>query len=198
MTRKGDILARLVRAVQLLGDLSDEFIFVGGSVVPVLVTDEAAPDARPTVDVDVVVQVFTRSEYHNIEKRLAKVGFHLDMLENVLCRFKNADVTLDVMPMDEEILKFGNRWYKQAVSNPIVYPLLNERAIKVINAPLFLCTKFDAYRNRGHRDEKDLEDIIAVVDGRRMLLDEIRGCAKDSRKYISDCTKDLLDNNLAS
>lgn len=137
MTRKDNILGRLIRTVQLLGDLSDEFIFVGGSVVPILVTDEAAPDARPTVDVDVVVQVFTRSGYYNIEKRLANVGFHLSVLESVICRFKNGDIILDVMPTDKEILKFGNRWYKQAASGPIVYPCLRIALLKLLTLLYF-------------------------------------------------------------
>lgn len=198
MTSKGDIIGRLIQAVQMLGDLSDEFIFVGGSVVPLLVTDEGAPDARPTVDVDVVVQVLTRGEYYKIEKRLAKVGFHPDMMGEVMCRFKNAGITLDVMPTDAEILTFGNQWYKQATDNPISYPLLVERSIKVINAPLFLCTKFDAYKSRGNTDEKDLEDIVSLVDGRRELLEELTGASEPIRDYGSESTKLLLDAGLAS
>src|SRR3990167_7228607 len=98
MKRRQAILARLVQVVEILGSLADVFVFVGGSAVPLLVTDEAAPDARPTKDVDVVVHVLTRREYYKIEQRLRSVNFHLDIMDGVICRFKNGDIVLDVMP----------------------------------------------------------------------------------------------------
>lgn len=45
---------------RLLGEL----VFVGGQVAELLVTDPAAVRVRPTDDVDVVVPVTTRTEYH--------------------------------------------------------------------------------------------------------------------------------------
>lgn len=198
MNRRAAILVRLVEAVQLLGDLVDDFIFVGGSAVPLLVTDEGAPDARPTKDIDVVVHVMTRSQYYEIEQRLQKVGFHLDITSGILCRFKNGALILDVMPTDEDILKFGNEWYKQAPEAPITYQLLEARTIKTINAPLFLCTKYAAYQDRGDEDEKDLEDIISIIDGRRELIDEVSSAAPEVRGYIATCTKKCLDAGLAA
>jgi hypothetical protein len=105
MKRRQAIVARLIKAVEILGPLADEFVFVGGSAVPLLVTDEAAPDARPTTDVDVVVHVLTRTDYHKVEQRLQSVNFHLDIMDGVICRFKNGDIVLDVMPTDENIFE---------------------------------------------------------------------------------------------
>jgi predicted nucleotidyltransferase len=198
MKRRQAILARLIQSVEILGPLADEFVFVGGSAVPLLVTDEAAPDARTTTDVDVVVHVLTRSEYRKVEERLQSVQFHLDIMDGVICRFKNGELILDVMPTDETILKFGNEWYKHAIVEPVSYPLLPDRSIKVINAPLFLCTKFSAYNDRGHEDEKDLEDIISLVDGRRELLDELTASSEDIKAYVSVSVTELLDAGLAS
>ncbi len=42
--------------------------------------------------------------------------------------------------------------------------------IRIVTAPYFLATKLDAFRGRGKGDyfgSNDLEDIVAVVDGRR-------------------------------
>jgi hypothetical protein len=123
MKRRKAILDRLIQAVDILGPLANDFIFIGGSAVPLLVTDEAAPDARPTKDVDVVVHVLTRSDYLDIEKRLQCVNFHLDIMDGVICRFKNGDIVLDVMPSDENILKFGNKWYNHATVAPLLYEM---------------------------------------------------------------------------
>ena len=196
MTRRLAIINRLVEVVRILGDLADEFVFVGGSVVPILVTDEAAQDARLTIDVDVIVHVLQRSGYYAIQDRLAKVDFRPTMQDPVICRFKHGELTLDVMPTDESILTFGNRWYPQAMSDPIIYPLLPERSLKVIAAPLFLCTKFDAYKRRGAEDKKDLEDIIAVVDGRPELMDELKLATSEVKKFLSDSTQSVLQEGL--
>jgi hypothetical protein len=59
-----------------LGTLRDEFVFVGGSIVGLYITDPAAPSVRPTDDVDVIVGVTTRCEYdHRIREALLSRGF---------------------------------------------------------------------------------------------------------------------------
>jgi hypothetical protein len=40
-----------------LGDMNESVVFVGGMVRSLLVTDVAVPGARPTFDVDVILQV---------------------------------------------------------------------------------------------------------------------------------------------
>ncbi len=48
--------------------------------------------------------------------------------------------------------------------------------IKMITAPYFLGTKMEAFRGRGQMDfmaSHDLEDFVAVVDGRSTMLKEI-------------------------
>ena len=57
-------------AAATLGELVDEVVFVGGATVTLWITDPGAPPVRPTKDVDVVVEVTTRSEFHAFEARL--------------------------------------------------------------------------------------------------------------------------------
>lgn len=192
MARRDSVIARLALTVDLLGSLANSFVFVGGSVAPLLVTDPAAADARNTKDVDAVVQVATRGEYYNIERQLAAVNFHLDPNDNVLCRYKNGDLVLDVIPSAEDVLGFGNKWLKQAPEAPLVYLLAAQKTINIINAPLFMCTKFIAYKDRGKSEDKDLEDIVAIVDGRRELVGELKQSSIEIREYIASCTRELL------
>ncbi|MDP3427388.1 MAG: hypothetical protein Q8S17_08425 [Humidesulfovibrio sp.] len=42
----------LVTTARLLGELTDEVVFVGGAATGLLLTDPAAPDVRPTLDLD--------------------------------------------------------------------------------------------------------------------------------------------------
>lgn len=197
MTQQKILIDRLQRFVETVSPLHNQFIFLGGSVVPLLVTDEAAPEARNTLDIDVVVNVISRTEYEKITDELKKVDFHHDMTSGITCRFKHQtnDLILDVMPTDEEILKMGNRWYKLAAEQNFQYLLTDTVSISVINPDIFLCTKFDAYSSRGKTDHKDLSDIVSVIDGRSSLLHELRKSDPKVKDFLSDRAKELIEND---
>ena len=61
MTSSVEMLALVVKR---LGDLRERVVFLGGSVIPLLITDPAAPPPRTTADVDLIVEAGTRREYH--------------------------------------------------------------------------------------------------------------------------------------
>ena len=65
---------------------------------------------------------------------------------------------------------------------------------KIISAPYFCATKLEAIFNRGKGDfyHHDLEDIIAVVDGRQELLAEVKAASTDVRDYIASEVTGLL------
>ena len=78
----------LKSVVQHLGDLVDQFLFVGGSVIGLLLTEEVTLDLRATYDVDCVVDVISLGDYHKIEKQLRQRGFKQLMLEHSpICRW---------------------------------------------------------------------------------------------------------------
>jgi hypothetical protein len=92
------------------------------------------------------------------------------------------------MPFDEKILGFSNRWYKSAMDVAQERELEPELRVRMVTAVYFCATKLDAFAGRGGDDyfsSHDLEDLIAVVDGRAELADEIRSASDDVRTYIS-------------
>lgn len=59
----------------------------------------------------------------------------------------------------------------------------------MITAPYFLATKMEAFLTRGNSDyygSHDLEDMIAVIDGRPEILDEIYNENDDLKKYLAE------------
>jgi predicted nucleotidyltransferase len=65
---------------------------------------------------------------------------------------------------------FSNRWYRAAMETSVTTKTEADLEIRIVTAPYFLATKLDAFRGRGKGDyfgSNDLEDIVAVVDGRR-------------------------------
>lgn len=51
-------------AVENLGDLADEMVFVGGCTTGLLITDEGAAEVRATDDVDSIVELTSYAQYN--------------------------------------------------------------------------------------------------------------------------------------
>lgn len=181
-----------------LGSLCPEVVFVGGAIVELLLTDEAAPPVSTTKDVDIIVSVASNHGYSQaLGDRLRALGFAEDMDEDApLCRWRCRDgLKIDVMPTDPEILGFSNRWFPLAFSTATFHRLRSDIVIRVITAPCFLATKAEAFLDRGRGDyigSKDIEDFLAVVHGRLELLDEVRAAPSDLRGYLAAHARELL------
>jgi hypothetical protein len=186
MTRNVEMLVRAARA---LGALKDEVVFVGGAVVDLFITDPAAPRPRFTEDVDVVVEVTTYGAWAKVGERLRALGFREDRREGApLCRWLFEDLVVDVMPALERVLGFTNRWYRQAKKQSEERELPGGVRIRAVTAPLFVATKIEAFRSRGRGDfvaSHDLEDIVAVVDGRPVLADEVKSAPVQLRRFLA-------------
>ena len=186
MTRNVEMLGRVAEA---LGELKDEVVFVGGAVVDLFITDPAAPRPRFTQDVDVVVEVTTYGAWAEVGGRLRALGFREDRREGApVCRWLFVDLVVDVMPALESVLGFTNRWYRQAKSQSEERELPGGVRIRVVTAPLFVATKIEAFRSRGQGDfvaSHDLEDILAVVDGRVELPAEVRRAPEQIRRFLA-------------
>ena len=99
-----------------LGELLERFVFVGGCATGLLVTDVAAAPVRATQDVDVIAEVLTLTDYYALERELEGAGFSHDRSPDApVCRWIVGNCLLDVMPTDEGILGFGNRWFSEAI-----------------------------------------------------------------------------------
>jgi len=170
-------LELLELVIAQLGELADDMVFVGGCATGLLITDPAAPQIRITNDVDAIVQVLTKAAYYQLSDKLRTKGFKEDTNDDApLCRWVAKNVILDVMPTEKAILGFGNQWYKEAALNASRITLPSGNKIHSVSAPYFLITKLEAFDGRGHGDyllSHDIEDIIAVMDGRPEIVNEV-------------------------
>lgn len=112
---------KMLRTVaRRLGPLRERVVFLGGCATYLLITDAAIPEIRPTLDVDVIVDIVSRRQYYKLEKELQELGFtHSLGSKDPICRWQIEGVTVDIMPTDEKILGFSNRWYKSAITHSI-------------------------------------------------------------------------------
>lgn len=191
-------LDRLIAAAALVRPLLDELVFVGGCVVGLFITDNAAGAPRTTLDVDAIAQITSYAEYASFGDRLRGLGFAEDKSEGVpLCRWICKRTILDLMPLDEKILGFSNRWYKAAMESSVTVRLTADLEVRVVTAPLFIATKLEAFKGRGKGDfvgSHDLEDFVSVVDGREALVNEVRAELAELRVQIGAEVRRLLDS----
>lgn len=187
----------LASAVTLLEPLLKELVFVGGCTTGLFLTDPAVGGIRPTKDVDAIVDVTSYAKYAALAERLRDLGLSEDTTEDApLCRWRHRELIVDVMPIDEDVLGFSNRWYGPAIE-AAQNRSIADREIRLVTAAYFVATKFEAFHRRGGGDivaSHDLEDVVAVVDGRLEVVDEIAQSDREVRGFIASEFADLIRN----
>lgn len=182
-----------VQSVELvahaLGDLCDELILIGGCAASLLIDAPTAPPPRVTYDVDLLAVVTALRNYHALEEKFAQRGFTRDMSpEAPICRWRIGKILVDLMPTEESVLGFSNRWYPHAAESAMKMTLPSGNIIRLISAPAFLATKFEAFQTRGKSDlvfSHDFEDIINVLEGRAAIVAEVAASSPVLCSYLA-------------
>lgn len=189
------LLKEEIKTVALgLRSILDDFVFVGGSIVECYATRPAAEEARQTDDIDVVVEVAHYARYSALQEKLINGGFNPDSTSRVICRYRFKGIIVDIMPDNEAILGFSNRWYTEGLRRSQSFSI-DEVEIKIFPAPLYLASKIEAFNQRGATDMRlstDFEDIVYVLENRPELPDEIATASQDVRSYIANFMHELL------
>jgi hypothetical protein len=181
-----------------LGPLNEQVIYLGGCTTALFITDPLSLDVRPTKDVDCIIDIVSLPKYYQFGKKLSSQGFKQSIDDEVICRWHYDDAILDVMPTDENILKFGNRWYKEAIEHAISHQLAEDLTIKSVTAPYLLATKIEAFRTRGNNDflgSHDFEDIITIIAGRIEIADEIVLEEDTLKTHLKQFFAEIIDDD---
>jgi predicted nucleotidyltransferase len=181
----------MIKTVALgLDELLKEVVFVGGTVTELYIADRSQiSEVRQTDDVDCIIELTSRKDYVKLEEQLRKQKFEND--QKIICRWHYKGVTVDIMPTDERILGFSNRWYSEGIIYSIPYEIEKGMTIQILSIPYFIGCKLEALFNRGMSDlrlSKDLEDIVFLLNyGIKINTDN-----KSLKEYINRQCKILL------
>lgn len=180
-----------------LKELKADVVFVGGATVS-LYADRAAEEVRPTDDVDVLIELWTRKSYAELEEKLREIGFTNDQESGIICRFKIHGITVDIMPTEGNVLGFSNKWYPEGYKNAVDYQI-DEHLVKIFSAPYLIASKLAAFKNRGKNDGRtssDFEDIVFVFENRFSIWDELTQCDEAVKEYLRKEFISFLNNPL--
>ena len=194
----GNNIIMLQTVADGLKSLKEDVVFVGGSVAGLYVSDPAATDIRPTLDVDCVIELGSRLAYNKLEEKLRSIGFANDLSADApICRWVYKGIKVDIMPDDESILGFSNIWYSEGINTKITKQLPNGTTIYVFRPEYYLASKFEAYKSRGSSDLRqshDFEDIIYIMDNRPEIETDIANAGERVKNYLKQECTDLLNN----
>ena len=179
----------LERIAEILARVPDKIVFTGGATIALYLEEVAVPDIRPTDDVDCVVEITSRGKYYQLLERLRKLGLEENSEPGTpLCRWRYQGINLDIMPCDESVLGFTNRWYAPGIAKAEVCQLPSGREIQIFPSSYLLASKIEAFIGRGGGNfyySADIEDIVALLDGCPSLLTEIESAEGEVKEFLT-------------
>jgi predicted nucleotidyltransferase len=190
-------IVRIKAVANLLNQLKEEFVFVGGATVS-LYGDETRGEARPTEDVDVIIELAAYSGYAALDEKLRNYGFVNDIESGVICRYKIQGFIVDIMPTDASIIGFTNRWYADGFKNAITIQL-DDYLIKIFSLPYFIASKIEAFKSRGNNNylySTDFEDIVYVFENSANILTLINESPKKVNEYLKEAFSEFRKDSL--
>ena len=188
-------ITRIKAVNNALAKLNTEIVFAGGAVVSLYADESFREAVRPTDDVDVVVELVAYKDYAEMENELRKAGFENDNTSKVICRYLYQGIIVDIMPFDETVLGFSNQWYKPAFKLAHKVMLDEFHTIKIFPVTYFIAAKLDAFKSRGGNDGRtstDFEDIVFVLNHRRIVWKELSDTTGKLRSYLATELKAIL------
>ncbi|HAR67367.1 MAG TPA: hypothetical protein DCR55_14305 [Lentisphaeria bacterium] len=102
---------------------------------------------------------------------------------------------LDLMPMEQDVLGFSNRWYIDGWKSAIPMALPPELSIRIFRYPYFLTTKLEAFHDRGADDPRfshDLEDIVLTLAARTDLPKDFEEIPPMLMAYLRNAIHGLM------
>jgi hypothetical protein len=192
MNRNHPNVQLLEVAAAALEPLLGELVLVGGCAVGLLISDQARPPVRHTIDVDLLTEVAPLASYYKLGADLRRLGF-VESTE-LTCRWHKGALKIDVMPTDPGVLGFTNRWYEVAVKTAVSTKLPSGRLLKHTTAPVLLATKVEAFHGRCEGDylREDMEDIINLVDGREEIVTDLGRAPDEVVRFLQSEFEDFL------
>ncbi|MBA4071708.1 MAG: hypothetical protein C0497_07725 [Gemmatimonas sp.] len=195
-TRTGSLDRIVAVAEALPARVRDQVVFIGGTVLPLLVDVDAKFDApRPTRDVDAVTATVSYTQYGLIEDALRAAQFR---------HAPSGPISRWIAP-NGEIFDLSTAGDHPGGTGAIVDQMAIETAVPIpeyshlrqLSGIGFFLMKSAAFADRGARvayESKDLADLAVLLAGRETLVAEATQAADKVREMIHMHARALLES----
>ncbi len=76
LNNRSQIINAIKTVANVLADLNDKCIYVGGAISGFYADDSLAPEVRPTKDIDIVLEIASLLELEELRQKLAERDIH--------------------------------------------------------------------------------------------------------------------------
>lgn len=181
-----------------LAELKEQVVFVGGTVTELYASHRGAAPVRPTLDVDLIINIVSKSEFAEMEHQLRELGFTHDFSEGApICRWLYQGIKVDLMPTETRVLGFSNEWYPVGYQRRIQVALSGVGYIYILPPAIYLCTKLSATQSRGYPDlimSHDFEDLVYLMSNCEVLLADLEQSDVSVKKFVSETLRQFQVN----
>lgn len=186
----------IINVARGLGDLNKKAVYVGGVVVSLYANDPAAPDVRPTDDVDITLEITSVGKLEALRQSLEEKGFRQSEQDDVICRFRYRGIKVDIMGIREVGWAPANAWFEPGFDH-LQELDIDGISIKILSLPYFLASKIAAFHGRAKdpRTSHDWEDITYILDNRKELAEELLAAPEEVLEFLTGEFKNMLDDS---
>ncbi|MBL7728296.1 MAG: nucleotidyl transferase AbiEii/AbiGii toxin family protein [Dinghuibacter sp.] len=166
--------------------LNEKIVFTGGATIS-LYPDKPVIDIRPTDDIDIIMEILNYNDRITLENRLRTIGFEHDIASGIICRYIYQHIVVDVLPTNDSLAGFHNKWYPAGFQNAILHCIDEHCCINILSPVYFIAAKLEAFKGRGNNDgrtSKDFEDIVCVFENRQRIWEELEQADDHVREYV--------------
>ena len=141
------------------------------------------------------MEVVTSERYSDVEARIRALGLDHDMRAGApRRRWMLGNLTVDLMPTEGAELGLNTAWFTEALAT-VSEQVFDHTRLKLVSPAAFLATKYVAFIDRGDGDfyaSHDLEDFIAVIDGRENIVADVDRARPRLRRYLVTSVRELM------
>ncbi|MBD0831824.1 hypothetical protein [Aestuariibaculum sediminum] len=190
-------IAVVAEVAEALQTIKEQVVFVGGAVVSLYADDPAADEIRPTQDIDMTLNIVNLGHWEQLQTQLVQLGFSPDPFGHAICSYKFKDIPVDIMAADDGPLGPANRWYKIGFED-LWTVKAHDQNIKILSAPCYLATKFEAFNDRGKdfRTSHDIEDVFYILDNRTTIVEEIEKSDIRIKIFLKEQLQNIISKGL--
>lgn len=179
---------KFIQLAQQIPSALPHLVFVGGVTLPLYFTEPSAYTVRPSHELDAIVNLPSRLDFLQLEARMTEQGArHVSPPDALPSRWEVGSIRLNLIPFYTESMGFLNRWHEEGAFHAQSLPIMDIHRIKIFTPAYYLAAKIDAFRQRGEqhfRYSKDFEDIVALLDHRPEIVEEVQSAFYEVRAYI--------------
>lgn len=198
MTHNAEITntGMLQLVAEKLGPVKDKVVFLGGAVMPFLITDPNMPMTRAAKDVDIIFEPETQKELYEFEDELRDLGFKKTH-NGLICQWMINNVYIEVFPTDPDVITsfVDNRWWIEAEQSAIKANIGNGLSINMVPGHCSLGLKLCAFMRRGkgnYLKSYDIDDLLLIIGGRAEIEHEVTVQASPAlKKFIIEELKNI-------